>query len=110
MFSEEAADKQEKIDAMIAGPFVAFLKSFSDCCLYDTKFICGETVTIYDMACAGFFINLILNPHCKLGDGMAKKYEECASDKLKKYITDFREEMKDYLSSDMYVTEPGYFV
>ena len=112
MFSE-AADKQEKIDAMIAGPFTDFLKSFSDCCLGDTKFLCSDKVTIYDFAVAGMFINFILNKNCKLGTGLAAKYEECASEKLKNYIAAFREDMKEYLAINEaagYNADAGYFV
>ena len=91
-------DKQAKIDAMVADQFPAFLKTFSDNCLGDTKFLCGDTLTTYDMDVAGKFTNCIFNPNCRLGTGMAVKYEECASEKLKNYINAFKEEMKEYLA------------
>ena len=72
------------------------MKLLTEKCLGDTKFLCGDTVTQYDMEVAGFFCNMVLNPNSKMV-GVKETYDAHAPDRLKTYVTDFQTDMKDYL-------------
>ena len=93
--------RDAKLDELCGaeGPYRKFLNSLSSKCLGDTKFLCGDTVTVHDYVVAGFFVNVVLNPNnVKVAPKMKATYEECAPDRLKTYITDFQTEMADYLT------------
>ena len=70
-------------------------------CLGDTKFLCGEELTIYDFTVGGLFTNVILNPSAKDAEGWKKTYE-AAPERVKKYAMDFQEAMKEYLDKRGY--------
>merc|ERR1711998_419751 len=101
MFASDE-ERPAKLEALVAegGPWRNFLTSFSDKCLGDSKFLCGETVTVHDMAAAGFFHNIVLNENnVKVGPALRGVFEEHGSDRLKAYITDFGTDMAEYLSA-----------
>ena len=64
----------------------------------DKKFLTGDSVTIYDIVVAGIFTNLIINPKSKDPAMWAATYEK-APERVKKYVTDFCEDMKAYLDA-----------
>ena len=63
----------------------------------DQKFLCGNKLTTHDFTIAGIFVNLVTNPNAKDADWFKAQYEG-TPDRVKKYVADFREEMKDYLA------------
>ncbi len=65
-------------------------------CLGDSKFLCGDEVTIYDIQVAGFFTNLVLNPKSKDPALWAKVWENTPV-KIKTYVDNFKAEFKEYL-------------
>jgi len=72
------------------GPFIAMLNSLTTKCLGDSKFLCGDEITIHDFAVAGAFCNVTLNPNnVKVGPTMKKCFDANAPARLKKYIADF---------------------
>ena len=84
--------REAKLDALVSddGPFVALLNSLATKCLGDSKFLCGETVTIHDFVVAGQFCNLVLNPNnIKVAPKMKACFDSKAPDRLKTYVTDF---------------------
>ena len=100
MFASDE-ERDALVDVFVAadGPFHQFLNSLSSKCLGDSKFLCGDEVTIHDFVVAGFFVNVPLNPNnVKVGPKMMASYEANAPDRLKQYITDFRTAMQAYLA------------
>ena len=85
------------MEALLNEHMPKFLESLTSKCLSDTKFLCGVTLTIYDFQVAGLFTNVILNPNSRFDERVANLYHAKAPEKLKKYISDFQEEMKEYL-------------
>ena len=101
MFAPEA-ERAEKLQALIAegGAYRNWLVSLTDKCLGDSKFLCGDEVTIHDFCVAGLFVNLILNPNnTTAGPPMKAVYDEHAPERLKTYIADFRTAMAEYLTA-----------
>ena len=47
---------------------VKFMDDFANHCLGDTKFLCGDEVSIADFACTGFYVNQVENPNNPLKD------------------------------------------
>jgi len=92
-----AGDKKEEMTkALLETHAPAMLKNFSEKCLGESKFLCGDTVTIHDMVCAGGILNSLANPNGRLGaEGHA--VWEAAPENVKKYVEDFKVEMKEYL-------------
>jgi len=64
--------------------------------LADRKYLCGDSITIYDMTAAGIITNLLTNPSAKDAE-FWKTVWATAPDAVKKYNDDFTAEMKDYL-------------
>ena len=60
----------------------------------DKKYLCGDELTIFDFIVAGFFTNVICNPSAKEAQLWATHYEK-APERVKKYVNDFKDEMKD---------------
>ena len=66
--------------------------------LGNSKFICGDNVTIYDFCIAGFFTDRVLNPNNERTNGDAWKAGwNNAPQRVKEYVKAFQEEMADYL-------------
>ena len=63
------------------------------------KFICGDKVTIYDMAVAGYFHNVVLNPKADHAAGWAECIAKHCSERITRYLQNFREEFNDYLKN-----------
>ena len=53
--------------------------------MLDTKFICGNEITIYDFHIGGLFTNLILNPKSKYSAYFQKSWENAPA-KVKNYV------------------------
>ena len=64
----------------------------------DHKFICGDKLTTHDFTVGGLWLNLFTNPNSKDPEFWAKLYE-ASPDRVKKYVTDLKEELKDYLAA-----------
>jgi len=63
----------------------------------DTKFLTGDSVSVYDFVVAGFFTNWVLNAK----NANYALWQECfatAGPRLQKYVADFQDDMKDYLA------------
>ena len=65
----------------------------------DKKYLCGDDLTIYDFLVAGIFTNVVCNPRAKDAALWQKHYEEKGPARVKKYVQDFTDEMKEYLES-----------
>lgn len=68
-------------------------------CMGDDKFICGDSLTVADFVCGGFYVNLVLNEENRYKELWAEGFNSAAPDRLKQYIKDFKDEMADYLES-----------
>ena len=66
--------------------------------LGDTKYICGDTITQYDIQVAGFLTNTVHHEDTIL-KGIQEVYEEKASEKIQTYVDNFRDQMIDYLKT-----------
>jgi len=67
-----------------------FMNDFTASCLGDSKFICGDTVTIYDLCIAGFYTNAVLNPNNEQTNGnIWKESWDNAPQRFKEYIEAF---------------------
>ena len=97
IFMEEGDTKTKALKDLYETHFPAYMESLSSKCLGETKFICGENLTIYDFYVGGLFVNNVHNPQGRLHAGLLKVYNEKAPERLKKYISDFQQEMKPYL-------------
>ena len=63
----------------------------------NSKFLCGDSLTIFDFRVAGLFTDFIDNPKCKLGNQFPEQFAKDAPERLKTYIDHFKSEMKGYL-------------
>ena len=61
----KAKDEEAKAQATkeLGEAHIKFMEDFSTKCLGDTKFLCGDEVSIADFACAGFYTNAVENPN-----------------------------------------------
>ena len=92
-----AKEGREELMATLFNEHVPeFLKKLETLFTDDKKFLCGDHVTIYDIQVCGFFTNLVLNPNSKDPQDWAKVWEN-TSPRLKKWVADFQEDMKEYL-------------
>ena len=64
----------------------------------NARFLAGNELTIYDFTVAGIIINLICNADARDSVIWEKAWDEHATDRVKKYLEDFTEEMKEYLT------------
>ena len=94
IFAKE--DREAKMADLTEKAFPAFLTNF-DKILGADKYIVGDSLTIYDCQLGGFFTNLVCNPNSKDPEAWAAAYEKNASERVKKYVEDFKAEMKPYL-------------
>ena len=92
-------EREAKMKEYLEVHFPAFMNDFATKCLGDSKYLCGETLTMFDFRAAGMFLNFILNTKSSFGEGPTTVFNEKAPERLKKYIGDFKEEMKDYLDA-----------
>ena len=89
--------KEEKMAAAKAA-VLAYLQTLEKVLPADTKFLTGDSVSVYDFVVAGFFTNWVLNDK----NANYALWQECyatAGPRVQKYVADFQEEMKDYLAS-----------
>ena len=63
----------------------------------DGRFLCGDTLTIYDFTVAGLLTNLIRNPSARDKQLWDEIWKCHAPERVKKYYDDFCKEMKEYL-------------
>ena len=66
--------------------------------LPDTKFLAGDSLTIYDFTVGGWLTNLVLNPNNKYKAHFEVVWAN-APEKVKTYANNFITEMKPYLDS-----------
>ena len=64
----------------------------------EDKFICGNKLTLHDFTVGGIFLNLVVNPNHKDTEFWDKQWA-ATPDRVKKYVADLQEEMKDYLEA-----------
>ena len=60
------------------------------------KYVVGDQLTIYDFQVAGFFTNVVLNPHSRDYELWQESFKD-ASPQIREYVADFQKDMKDYL-------------
>jgi len=97
MFSPE--DKKEELTkALLDKHIPEMLSTLSKHCIGNSKFLCGETVTIHDMVVAGGILNSIANPNGRLGQPGLDAWA-AAPENVKTYVANFSEVMKEYLDS-----------
>ena len=70
--------------------------------LGDSKYLCGDTITIYDCQIAGHFYNQFLNRNSKHVKEWGNAYNAHCPARVKKYIEDFGAEFKPYLDERGY--------
>ena len=58
----------------------------------------GDSVSVYDFVVAGFFTNFGLDPK-NANYVLWQEVFATAGPRVQKYVTDFQEDMKDYLAS-----------
>ena len=95
---------KENREAMMEEVFSKDVPNFFtkfETCLGDSKFLCGDELTVYDFSVGGVFTNLILNPNAKDAEGWKKAFE-AAPERVKKYALDFQAAMKEYLDKRGY--------
>ena len=76
----------------------AYLAKLEEVLPADTKFLTGDSVSIYDFVVAGFFTNWVFNAK-NVNYNTWQGVWATAGPRLQKYLADFQEEMKDYLAS-----------
>ena len=60
------------------------------------KFICGNKMTTHDFTVGGLWLNIFCNPNSKDTEFWAKQME-ASPERVKKYVADLKEELKEYL-------------
>ena len=63
-----------------------------------TKFLCGDSITVYDFIVGGLFTNWLCNPNAKWAAELAPIWEG-APESIKVYVAAFKDELKDYLEN-----------
>ena len=70
MFMSEGEEKVAAKKDLFENKFPQFLEVLSSkCLLADSKFLCGDNLSIYDMIVGGFFTNYVLYTNGRLHDG-----------------------------------------
>ena len=64
----------------------------------ESKFICGDKLTTHDFTVGGLWLNLFCNPNSKDPEFWATQMES-TSDRVKQYVADLKEAMKEYLEA-----------
>jgi len=62
IFYAKDEDKDGMFDEAMEKVWPEFIVNFEKCLSEDKKYLCGDTLTVYDMGCAGYFYNNVLNP------------------------------------------------
>ena len=91
----QAEDRGDKVKELADKHLVPWMSKL-EARLEKTKFICGDSLCVYDMSVAGVISNLILNPNAKDAEYW-KTLWAAAPARVKKYHEDFEAEMKDYM-------------
>ena len=65
----------------------------------ESKFLCGNEVTIFDIFVAGSMLNIMLNPLADRADGWKFYMDKHSSPLVEQYIANFEEVMGDYLKN-----------
>jgi len=94
LFSKDE-DRAEKVKELAEKYFVPWMALLATR-LEKTKFLCGETMSVYDMSVAGVLCNLVTNPTA-IDAEYWKTLWATAPARVVKYHEDFNAEMKDYL-------------
>ena len=95
LFAKEG--REEKIKNIEEVIIPEFLKKFETLLSDDRKFLCNDTLSIYDIGASGLFTNIILNPNSKDPEVWARVWET-VSPRIKKWVADIQEELKDYFA------------
>ena len=96
-FFNKTEQREQLLADIFETHFPEYLRQL-DMSLGGSKYLVGDSLTIYDMHIAGHFYNLFLNPNAVHKEQWAAAYAK-ASDKVKAYIEAFGAEMKGYLDS-----------
>mmetsp|Transcript_3008 Transcript_3008/g.5079 ORF Transcript_3008/g.5079 Transcript_3008/m.5079 type:complete len:96 (+) Transcript_3008:357-644(+) len=64
----------------------------------DKKYLVSDEVSIYDITLANIFLNMALNPLNEYCAIWKECYDKNASDRVKKFLEDFKLEFADYLA------------
>ena len=91
-------EKKEELMAAAKAAVLAYLQKLEQVLPADTKFLTGDSVSVYDFVVAGFFTNFGLDPK-NANYALWQEVFATAGPRVQKYVTDFREEMKDYLAA-----------
>ena len=93
----QGEDKAEKMK-VAKEAVLAYLQTLEKVLPADTKFLTGDSVSVYDFVVAGFFTNWVFNPK-NANYALWQEVYATAGPRVQKYVADFQEEMKDYLAS-----------
>ena len=93
----QGEDKAEKMK-VAKEAVLAYLQTLEKVLPADTKFLTGDSVSVYDFVVAGFFTNWVFNSK-NANYTLWQEVYATAGPRVQKYVTDFQEDMKDYLAS-----------
>ena len=86
------------MDEICETHFPKWLASFDkNIDLSQKAFICGDYLTLYDFEVGGFFVNTVYNPNSPHKEKWQAAMKKHATMQVSQYISNFEEEMKDYL-------------
>ena len=79
----------------------AFLKTLDNTLSknLDDKFLCGNSITVFDIYVAGYFYNVILNPKSEVAAGWTTCMNANSSDAVNAYLNNFEEVFKGYIQN-----------
>ena len=92
-----SGDDKEAIKNAVVDEHIKLMQDLTTKCLTDDhKFICGDTLTVADFVCGGFYFNIVLNPRNKRKELWTEGWKE-APERMKKYVQEFGVAMSSYL-------------
>ena len=94
-FSQEKT-RDTDLKALVDKFIPKLFEKLADYLTDDKKFLTSDSISIYDIQVGGIFTNLICNPKAQDAE-MWKASWEKAPERVKKFYSDFCEDMKPYL-------------
>ena len=98
MFMPEGPEKEEAVKKVFAEDAPKYLATL-DKRLQNSKFLCGDKLSCYDFVVGGMWTNFVENPNNPGSAMMTEAIGAASSDRVKQYVADFKEELKDYLAT-----------